>query len=324
MPRTQPEFVPFGRRAERCANPQPEMAGSAHAYLRGKRRTSCRPFGPRPMRSSEANDADPSAPQVIELAPGRQTPTSAAPVELSLDEAVPSAPDLRTIFQGGIFLLLLLAACYGAAEIVLPIAVAFVLMLVLQPAMRFLQRWHVPRGLAAAALIVMLFGTLGGLGTALSGPAAAWVEKVPAGLPKLQERLSFLSKPIAAFQHFVSRAENLASEGQPLAVAVEGNRLSDRLLSGTRSVISGVLETVLVLLFLLVSGDTFLRRLVDVLPNFRNKRQAVDIAHQIESDISAYLVTITLMNAGVGVGTGIVAAACGLGDPVLWERWLSC
>jgi hypothetical protein len=70
------------------------------------------------------------------------------------------APDLRTIFQGGIFLLLLLAACYGAAEIVLPIAVAFVLMLVLQLAMRFPQRWHVPRGLAAAALIVMLFGTL--------------------------------------------------------------------------------------------------------------------------------------------------------------------
>ena len=28
--------------------------------------------------------------------------------------------------------------------------------------------------------------------------------------------------------------------------------------------------------------------------------------------------TITLMNAGVGLATGIVAAACGLGDPVLW------
>ena len=70
--------------------------------------------------------------------------------------------------------------------------------------------------------------------------------------------------------------------------------------------------------FLLVSGDTFLRRLVEVLPHFRNKRQAVDISQQIESDISAYLATITLMNAGVGVATGIVAAACGLGDPMLW------
>jgi predicted PurR-regulated permease PerM len=191
-------------------------------------------------------------------------------------------------------------------------------MLVLQPAMRFLQQWHVPRGLAAVLLIVMLFGTLGGLGTVLSGPAASWSEKVPDGLPKLQERLRFLSKPITALQQLAARAEALGSEAKPLPVAVEGTRLSDRLLSGTRSVVSGVLETVLVLFFLLVSGDTFLRRLVEVLPHFKNKRQAVDISQQIEADISAYLATITLMNAGVGVATGIVAAACGLGDPVLW------
>jgi predicted PurR-regulated permease PerM len=245
-------------------------------------------------------------------------PPPEAPAELPDDTLAPSAPELRTVFQGGTFLLLLLAACYGAAEIVLPIVVAFVLMLVLQPAMRFLQRWRVPRGLAAAALIILLFGAFGVLGTVLSGPAATWAEKVPTGLPKLQERLSFLSKPITAFQHLVARAENLNSETKPLPVAVEGNRLSDRLLSGTRSAVSGLLETILVLFFLLVSGDTFLRRLVEVLPHFRNKRQAVDIAQQIESDIAAYLVTITVMNAGVGIATGIVAAACGLDDPVLW------
>jgi predicted PurR-regulated permease PerM len=269
------------------------------------------------MRSSDANNADPSAPQVGILSSAREAPSPATPVASPL-EPVPSAPDLRTIFQGGTFLLLLLAACYGAAEIVLPIVLALVLMLVLQPAMRFLQRWRVPRGLAAAALIVMVFWRPWRPGHGLVGSRGSLGRTGPDALPKLQERLSFLSKPIAAFQHFVSRAENLASEGQPLAVAVEGNRLSDRLLSGTRSVVSGVLETILVLFFLLVSGDTFLRRLVEVLPHFRNKRQAVDISQQIESDISAYLVTITLMNGGMGVATGIVAAACGLGDPVLW------
>jgi len=257
-------------------------------------------------------------PRRVTLPQNDPDPPPEAPAELPDDTSAPSAPDLRTIFQGGTFLLLLLAACYGAAEIVLPIVVAFVLMLVLQPAMRFLQRWRVPRGLAAAALIILLFGALGVLGTVLSGPAASWAEKVPTGLPKLQERLSFLSKPITAFQHLVARAENLNSETKPLPVAVEGNRLSDRLLSGTRSAVSGLLETILVLFFLLVSGDTFLRRLVEVLPHFRNKRQAVDIAQQIESDIAAYLVTITVMNAGVGIATGIVAAACGLDDPVLW------
>jgi predicted PurR-regulated permease PerM len=73
-----------------------------------------------------------------------------------------------------------------------------------------------------------------------------------------------------------------------------------------------------VLFFLLVSGDTFLRRLVEILPRFRDKRQAVDISQQIESDVSAYLFTITIMNLAVGVATGTLMAICGVGDPVLW------
>jgi len=245
---------------------------------------------------------------------------SAVPEQVATDaDDVPAPSDIKAIFQGGIFLLLLLGACYAAAEVVLPIVLAFVLMLVLQPAMRLLERWHLPRGLAALALIVMLFGALIGLGTALSGPAENWAQKLPEGLPKLQERLSFLSQPVAAFQKFVTRAEGLAStEANAVSVKVEGTGLSDRLITGTRYTVAGSLETVLVLFFLLISGDTFLRRLVEVLPRFKNKRQAVDISNQIEKDISAYLFTITLMNGAVGVATGTAVALAGLGDPLLW------
>ena len=245
---------------------------------------------------------------------------SAAPEQVPTDaNDVPVSSDIKAVFQGGIFVLMLLGACYAAAEIVLPIVLAFVLMLVLQPAMRLLERWHLPRGLAALALIVMLFGALIGLGTALSGPAENWAQKLPEGLPKLQERLSFLSQPVAAFQKFVTRAEGLAStEANAVSVKVEGTGLSDRLITGTRYTVAGSLETVLVLFFLLISGDTFLRRLVEVLPRFKNKRQAVDISNQIEKDISAYLFTITLMNGAVGVATGTAVALAGLGDPLLW------
>ena len=72
------------------------------------------------------------------------------------------------------------------------------------------------------------------------------------------------------------------------------------------------------LFFLLANGDVFLRRLVEILPRFRNKRQAVDISQHIERDVSAYLFTITIMNLAVGAATGRVMALCGVGDPVLW------
>ena len=38
----------------------------------------------------------------------------------------------------------------------------------------------------------------------------------------------------------------------------------------------------------------------------------------LELDISGYLVTITAMNAGVGVATAIAMQASGVGDPLLW------
>jgi len=249
-------------------------------------------------------------------------PLAAAPLAAAVaDQAdLPVPSNINTVFLGGLFLLAMLAACYVASEIVLPIVLAFVISLVLQPGMRVLERVRLPRGIAAILLILVLFGTLGGLGTALSGPATSWAQKLPTGIPKLEERLSFLSRPIAAFQKFVDQAQGLTLGGEPKAVpvAVQGSGLSDRLLSGTRSFASGLLETVLVLFFLLVSGDTFLRRLVEILPRFKDKRQAVDISQQIESDVSAYLFTITIMNLAVGVATGTVMAICGVGDPVLW------
>jgi predicted PurR-regulated permease PerM len=249
-------------------------------------------------------------------------PLAAAPLAAAVadQEDLPVPSDINTVFLSGLFLLAMLAACYVASEIVLPMVLAFVISLVLQPGMRVLERVRLPRGIAAILLILVLFGTLGGLGTALSGPATSWAQKLPTGIPKLEERLSFLSRPIAAFQKFADQAQGLTLGGEPKAVpvAVQGSRVSDRLLSGTRSFASGLLETVLVLFFLLVSGDTFLRRLVEILPRFKDKRQAVDISQQIESDVSAYLFTITLMNLAVGLATGTVMVLCGVGDPVLW------
>lgn len=130
-----------------------------------------------------------------------------------------------------------------------------------------------------------------------------------------------LRGPIQALQKVVQQAEQVAdAPGQKdHFIALRRDLgLTGALFAGTRAVLDGLFTTVLVLYFLLVSGDTFLRRMVEILPKFRDKRQAVDIARQIEEDISAYLVTITAMNAAVGVATAAAMHLCGLGDPLLW------
>jgi predicted PurR-regulated permease PerM len=231
-------------------------------------------------------------------------------------------PSVRNIFQGGLFVLAILAALYVAREIALPIVLAATLKLLLQPALRTLQRFRVPGALGALLLIGLLFCTLIAFGTALSGPANSWAQKLPQGVPRLQEHLSFLRPPIEAAHQFLQRAEDWFSGGQSSGDSSKGSSIGSNLLgsvfAGTRDFAGELFQTVLVLFFLLIAGDTFLRRLVEVLPRFGDKRQAIEISQQIEEDISAYLITISVMNAAVGLATGLVMWLCGLGDPVLW------
>jgi hypothetical protein len=80
------------------------------------------------------------------------------------DDDLPIPSDINAVFLGGLFGLAVLALCYVAAEIVLPIVLAFVLSLVLEPAMRALEQIHLPRGIAAMLIILVLFGSLAGWG----------------------------------------------------------------------------------------------------------------------------------------------------------------
>ena len=140
---------------------------------------------------------------VLNMAPTDQETKIVPPAEEPDEMPLPSDP--KVIFIGGLFVLALMAAAYVASAIVLPLVFAIVLKLLLQPATRILEQLHVPRILAALLLIVALFGTIVGLGTAISGPAATWAAKLPEGIPRLQERLSFMREPINTLQHFCSR-----------------------------------------------------------------------------------------------------------------------
>src|SRR6476620_11652620 len=246
-------------------------------------------------------------------APGLEEEANASESEMPL-------PSPQTFFLGCLFVLSVLAVLYVASSIILPIMLAFVLKLLLQPAVRLLERMHLPSVVGALLAILLVMGSLVGLVAALSVPAATWAQRLPEGIPGLEAHLAVLKAPIEALQRVIQQAEQVADTGTKGSV-VQVHRdlgLTGALFAGTRAVLDGLFTTVLVLYFLLVAGNIFLRRIVEILPTFTNKRQAVDISQQVQEDISAYLVTITAMNAAVGVTTAVAMYLCGLGDPLLW------
>jgi predicted PurR-regulated permease PerM len=233
----------------------------------------------------------------------------------------PSLPrDARSVMLAGLFVLAVFYTLYVTSEIVVPLILAILLKLLLQPGLRMLVRARVPQAVAALMLIVALCGVLGALGYGLSGPASSWISKAPQSLPRMEQRLSVLRQPIDRLLNVTHRVEQIAeAPGRaPTQVIVQGTSLGEYLFTGTRSVLTGFGITLLLLFFLLASGDLFMRKLVEILPTFGDKKQAVQMSRDIEESISGYLVTISVMNALVGVATALAMYVIGLPDPLLW------
>jgi predicted PurR-regulated permease PerM len=231
----------------------------------------------------------------------------------------PLPTDPKTIYLGGLFALAVLVACYVAQPIVVPVVMAFFLKMLLQPLVRLFARCRVPRSVAALLALMLLAFVLVVLGVALSMPAASWGKAISEGFPRLEQKLQPLQGPISDLQEFLTKAQQAAGGAKDdMPVAIERVGIYDLVFSGTRAAVEGLVTTAIVLFFLMLSGDTFLRRGVEIMPDFEHKRRAVEISQQVEADISIYLTTIIVMNLLVGVAVGIEMWICGMPQPVLW------
>ena len=203
--------------------------------------------------------------------------------------------------------LAVLTALYVAAPIILPILFALVLNL-------------------------LLFAVFSLVAAALSVPASNWIAKIPESLPKLQERFAWVAPLVDQGRHGLDQLEGFFSGGgsavDPVATVsmrpaanFGGANLGGvgvSVLSRTGAALGSGLTLLVTLFFLLSSGGSLLRRLVEVTPRWADKRAVVEIADEIERNVSRYLLTITAMNLLVGLANGLQMWALGMPNPLLW------
>ena len=234
-------------------------------------------------------------------------------------EAIALPQDTRVVLLACIFTLMAFYTLYFAAELAVPLCFALLLKLLLTPGYRVLTRWHVPAPIAALVMMALLGALLYGIGYGIAGPASDWFGKLPQSLPRFEEHLSLLRAPVERLFHLLGQLQSATGgRASGAAPAIEGSALAGYLFSGTRSILTGFGITTLLLFFMLAAGDIFMRKLVEILPSFGDKKRAVEMSREIEQNISAYLVTITIMNALVGLATFASMWAIGLENPVLW------
>ncbi len=238
-----------------------------------------------------------------------------------LKDALQGPFGVRNVALTGLFVLAAFYTLYFARAFFLPIVLALLLSLLLLPVVRLLRRLRLPEPAGAAVVLLVLLGALGFGVYELAGPAAEWTQKAPQSLRQIERKLRQLKKPVQALGKATEQMEKMTQvSGGPAVRTVEVKPVSlgQRLFSQATELFGGALVMFILTYFLLASGDLFLRKLIRVLPSFDDKKRAVEIARQMESDISAYLATITLINLGVGLAVWGMAAWIGLPNPLLW------
>jgi predicted PurR-regulated permease PerM len=230
---------------------------------------------------------------------------------------------VRNVSLTGLFILAAFYTLYFARSFLLPIVLALLLSLLLSPLVRLLRKLRLPEPLGAGIVLLALLGALGGGIYELSGPAYDWMQKAPNSLRRVEAKLRELKRPVLLFGRATEQVAKIAdvttAKAAPVAVAVPaGPSLGARLVGGTTDFVASAAIFFILLYFLLASGDLFLRKLVKVLPSLADKKRAIEIARQVETDISAYLSTVAMINLGLGVGVAIAMALIGLPNPLLW------
>lgn len=225
-----------------------------------------------------------------------------------------------------LLLLAILTVLYLARDFILPIVAALILSLVFLPLVRGMKKIFIPVPLGAGLVVLGLMAGFASAGYNLSEPASEWLEKAPQSLKKIDKKLrkiaGLMQDVASATEKVQDITEKLASgdsnKEKPREVVMQEPTLTGTVLYSARDFVVAALSTMVLLYFLLASGDMFLRKTIAVTPRFSDKKRAVDIAHQVEMAVSRYLFTVAVINVGLGTAVALAMYLMGVPNPVLW------
>jgi predicted PurR-regulated permease PerM len=229
--------------------------------------------------------------------------------------------DVRSVALSGIFLLAVFYTLKVGSGFFIPVVLAFLLNFILGPIVRTFSRFRIPEPLGAGAVLLLFLAAVTYGIYSLAVPVSGWAAKLPASLRQVELKLRDIKRSVedvTKATEEVDRLTNLGTGAKTQKVEVKKPGIGEVVLSQTQEFLISSVVMLALLYFLMASGDLFLRKLVNVLPRFEDKKRAVEISRQIERDVSHYLLTVTLINAGFGTVLGIALFFVGMPNPVLW------
>lgn len=275
--------------------------------------------------------------------------TDIEPVAINNALMTDAAPK-RAVFTVAIYGLLTLALLYTlyfAKSLLIPILVALLFSLLLSPLVTLFRRFYIPRTLSAILLLTMIGGPVTILAIELAEPAQKWLAQLPKLSTQLTQELDNISlamNPDAApvikkralprkepsfnpFGWFSSDHEEpiIIEEATPAVNSALSARVMQggmekiiSILGATPVVIAQFLTFIILVLFLLSFGPRLYDSYMEIFPLETNKRRPIALIGRLQKELSRYIVTVTIINTGLGIVTASVFWMLGVDDALLW------
>lgn len=221
----------------------------------------------------------------------------------------------------GIFFLLLMQTLVWASGFLLPVITAVLGYIVLNRPRRWLQRIGLPPVLTATIFTILLGLAISVLLVQLSTPAAKFIEDFPSLMEEVKEKLTASGGALESINEATEAAEKITEQAADEPVEVEvisSTGYLATLFSMAPSYLSRVAFFLILLFFLVSSGDLFLTKTVQSFDRFADKRQAVEFLHAIEERLGYYLGGIALINLGLGACVAVAMFLWGMPDAALF------
>lgn len=217
----------------------------------------------------------------------------------------------------GLFLALPFVLSIGSV-VFLPIAAALVLTVILSPLADSLARLGLPNTLASViALLILLGGVILALALVLQ-PALTLVEQIPTLIDTVGKRFGELRDQFQWIAKINERiAAMSASTGAREVVLAEPSLLAT-IAFATPSVIVEFILTLLMTFFMVEARVRLRQKLLFGRASFGTSIKAARALREVQDRVASYILTVAMINAGVGIAAALGAWALGLPAPIMW------
>jgi predicted PurR-regulated permease PerM len=212
----------------------------------------------------------------------------------------------------GLLIISIGAVLFVARAFLLPVVMAFVVGTMLSPAANLMERCRIPRALAAMMIVTAVGAGIAFIVGLISAPLMEWSTRLPELGSLLKQKLHVLDRPLAMWQELqrmLGGSDTLTTLQMP---KIDWVQPTFEFLSPTFAEFLLFFAT---LILFIASWRDLRRGLIMTFGGHQARLQMLKILNEIEVHLGNYLLTVAMINTGVGIATGIACAATGMPNP---------